>query len=287
MTKPPLFGVSSSMLLQRPLLDALHFARHAGLNGFEVWADHPHAHPDETPADVRATLRRELAEFARVSVHGPLGNASLASINPGIWSESVRQYLAAVELAHDIGAAVLVVHPGDLRDPRFFVDFTRLAEEALGRLARRAEELGVVLAVENCGPYHAGVDRTAADLRSLITRTGSSHVRACLDIGHAAVNRNAAELVELLGTDIVHLHVHDNHGQRDEHLPVGRGTIDFSPLVPILSDFAGLAIAEVVWDEANESETPEEMLRAAQAGWEAVRARAPRGRGVAPIDRPT
>ena len=273
MTKSQLFGVSSSMLLQRPLLDAVRFARRAGLNGFEVWADHPHAHPDETSSDVRATLRRELADFARVSVHGPLGNASLASINPGIWRESVRQYIGAIELAHDVGAAILVVHPGDLRDPRFFADFTRLAQEALGLLARRAEELGVTLAVENCGQYHAGIDRSAADLRSLITQAGSPRVRACLDIGHAAVNRNAAELVELLGRDIVHLHVHDNHGQRDEHLPVGRGTIDFASLAPILAHFDGLTIAEVVWDEAKTTETPEEMLRAAQAGWDAVRVR--------------
>jgi sugar phosphate isomerase/epimerase len=275
------------MLLQRPLLDALDFARRAGLNGFEVWADHPHAHPDETPGDVRATLRRRLADFARVSVHGPLGNTSLASINPGIWRESVRQYVGAIELAHDIGAAVLVVHPGDLRDARFFADFMRLAEEALGRLARRAQELGVMLAVENCGPYHAGVDRTAADLRSLIKRTGSSSVGACLDIGHAAVNRNTDELVDLLGSDIVHLHVHDNHGQRDEHLPVGYGTIDFSPLLPILADFSGLAITEIVWDGTTSVETPEQMLRDAEAGWHAVRARSSSRRGVAPLDRPT
>jgi sugar phosphate isomerase/epimerase len=275
------------MLLQRPLLDAVRFARSAGLNGFEVWADHPHAHPDETSRDMRTTLRRELADFERVSVHGPLGNASLASINPGIWRESLRQYVGAIELAHDIGAAILVVHPGDLRDPRLFADFTHLAEEALGRLARKAEELGVMLAVENCGPYHAGVDRTAADLRSLITGAGSPQVRACLDVGHAAVNRNTAELVALLGKDIVHLHVHDNHGQRDEHLPVGRGTIDFAPLAPILADFGGLAVAEVVWDEAKTTEAPEEMLRAAQAGWEAVRVRPTGVRGVASIDRPT
>jgi len=275
------------MLLQRPLLEAVHFARRAGLNGFEVWADHPHAHPDETSSGSRKTLRRELADFARVSVHGPLGNASLASINPGIWRESLRQYLGAIELASDIGAAILVVHPGDLRDPRFFADFTRLAGEALGRLARKAEELGVMLAVENCGPYHAGVDRSAADLRSLITMAGSPQVRACLDVGHAAVNRNMSELVALLGKDIVHLHVHDNHGQRDEHLPVGRGTIDFAPLAPILADFDGLAIAEVVWDEANATETPEDMLRAARAGWNDVRVRSSALPQVASTDRPT
>src|SRR6266851_4369186 len=270
---PPLFGISSSMLLQRPMSAAIELARRHDLPAFEVWADHPHAHPDETSPDARAALRHELKEFARVSVHGPLGNASLASINPGIWRESLRQHLATVELAHDIGAAILVVHPGDLRDARFAADFTHLAEEALGRLARHAEQLGVTLAVENCGPYHAGIDRRAEDLAALIAHVGSPRLKACLDTGHGAVNGNLADLVRLLGDAIAHLHVHDNHGQRDEHLPVGRGTIDFSVLLPILARFDGMAIAEVVWDARHEGETPEELLHAAHAGWTAVQPR--------------
>jgi sugar phosphate isomerase/epimerase len=284
---PPLFGISSSMLLQRPISDAIELARRHDLPAFEVWADHPHAHPDESSHDARAALRRELAGFTRVSVHGPLGNASLASINPGIWRESVRQYLGAVELAHDIGAAVLVVHPGDLRDARFFSEFRRLSEDALGQLARRAAELGVVLAVENCGPYHAGVDRTAADLASIVRSVGSPQVKACLDTGHAAVNQNAAELVNILGRDIVHLHVHDNYGQRDDHLPVGRGTIDFAPLAPVLVAFDGMAIAEVVWDDGRTAETPDALLVAAQAGWDDVRKRLSGDLGVASVDRAT
>src|SRR5438445_11966994 len=127
----------------------------------------PHAHPDETPADVRKSLRKALADFSAVSIHGPLGNASLASINPGIWRESLRQHLAAVEIASDIGATVLVTHPGDLRDHRFADEFTRLSREALAQLAERGAQLGVTIAVENCGPYHAGIDRTAADLAAL------------------------------------------------------------------------------------------------------------------------
>jgi len=257
-------GVSSSMLLQRPLEDAIEFAKRQGFRAFEVWGDHPHAHPDETPADLRKRLRKVLAAFAAVSMHGPLGNASLASINPGIWRESLRQHLAAVEVASDIGATVLVTHPGDLRDPRFADEFTRLSREALAQLASRGSEVGVTIAVENCGPYHAGIDRTAADLAALVA--SAKELRACLDIGHGAVNGNTAELVSLLGDRIVHLHVHDNHGKRDEHLPMGRGTIDYSVLAPVLEHFEGMAIAEVVWEEGH-AETPEALARAAQDGW--------------------
>jgi len=256
------------MLLQRPLEETIDFAKRQGFRAFEVWGDHPHAHPYETPADLRKRLRPALASFDRVSMHGPLGNASLASINPGIWQESLRQHLAAVEVASDIGATVLVVHPGDLRDPRFASEFTRLSREALARLADRGAELGVTIAVENCGPYHAGIDRTAADHAALVA--SAPGLRACFDIGHGAVNGNSAELVSLLGDAIVHLHVHDNHGKRDEHLPMGRGTIDFSILTPLFARFSGMAIAEVVWEEGH-AETPEALARAAQDAWAKLR----------------
>src|SRR5713101_2898183 len=146
------------MLLERPLDTVIDFAHAQGFRAFEVWADFPHAHPDEMPPDERARTRKALAGFERVSLHGPLGNASLASINPGIWRESLRQHVAAVELAHDLGAGVLVAHPGDLRDHRFRAEARRLSQEALARLAARGQALGVTVAVENCGPYHAGID---------------------------------------------------------------------------------------------------------------------------------
>ena len=93
------------MLLEWPLASVIEFARAQGFRAIEVWADFPHAHPDEMLADERARIRKALTGFERVSLHGPLGNASLASINPGIRSESLREHLAAVELAHDLGAS--------------------------------------------------------------------------------------------------------------------------------------------------------------------------------------
>ena len=261
-----LLGVSSSMLLERPLEQAIAFAVENEFRAFEVWADHPHAHPDETPPEMRRRIRTALDPFERISVHGPLGNASLASINPGIWRESLRQYLAATELAHDLGAAVLVVHPGDLRDQRFKAEFLRLSCEALGKVVERGAQLGVTVAIENCGPFHAGIDQTAADLATIVRSLGP-HGRVCLDTGHAAVNKNAVELVASLGDVIAHFHVHDNHGARDEHLPIGAGSIDFAPYVPILARLEGMAIAEVVWDETRSAEPPETLARATKDGW--------------------
>nr|NIS40833.1 sugar phosphate isomerase/epimerase [Desulfuromonadales bacterium] len=33
---------------------------------------------------------------------------------------------------------------------------------------------------------------------------------------------------------LLHMHLHDNHGDRDAHLPVGKGTFDFQRLFSLL-----------------------------------------------------
>jgi sugar phosphate isomerase/epimerase len=41
------------------------------------------------------------------------------------------------------------------------------------------------------------------------------------------------------------MHIHDNHGKRDEHLPIGQGTIDWKELMTGLSDYKGLMVTEM------------------------------------------
>jgi sugar phosphate isomerase/epimerase len=42
------------------------------------------------------------------------------------------------------------------------------------------------------------------------------------------------EWVEVLGARLMEIHLHDNHGEADEHLPLGQGDIDFASLFSLL-----------------------------------------------------
>lgn len=48
------------------------------------------------------------------------------------------------------------------------------------------------------------------------------------------------EWLKSVSSKLFHLHLHDNHGRADEHLPVGDGTIDFSPLQSHLKGMSDL-----------------------------------------------
>ena len=59
-----------------------------------------------------------------------------------------------------------------------------------------------------------------------------------LDIGHGNIGsprgKRLIRLIEAFPDRIVHLHVSDNFGQRDDHLPIGSGSVRFAKILKAL-----------------------------------------------------
>jgi sugar phosphate isomerase/epimerase len=62
------------------------------------------------------------------------------------------------------------------------------------------------------------------------------NVGVCLDLGHANITVGIPEAIAVLGPRVVSLHVHDNHGMKDEHLWPGDGTVDWPATTKLLSE---------------------------------------------------
>jgi sugar phosphate isomerase/epimerase len=60
----------------------------------------------------------------------------------------------------------------------------------------------------------------------------SPDTRFCLDCGHCNcfADFTPVEFIDRYGEKVVHLHLHDNDGKEDSHLPPGSGSVDFSAL---------------------------------------------------------
>jgi len=76
-------------------------------------------------------------------------------------------------------------------------------------------------------------------LRSFVDETRLAGLRFNFDIGHAhladgAEESRIAESFEPLRELVTGVHVHDNHGEKDEHLPPYEGTIDWAAAVKLL-----------------------------------------------------
>lgn len=87
-----------------------------------------------------------------------------------------------------------------------------------------AKQRGVTLALENTPNEMA----TAANLRHFLVETRLHDLRLCFDAGHANLQEGVAAALEAMGDLVVTTHVHDNHGEKDEHLPPFAGTVDWN-----------------------------------------------------------
>lgn len=139
----------------------------------------------------------------------------------------------ALETADSISFQNMVLHLGERNDgwsPRA-IEYAQTALEHLGAFAR---PMGVRLLVENLTS-----EPTTPEHLLLILESGHlDNVGVCLDLGHANIAAGVPDAVATLGARIASVHVHDNHGVKDEHLWPGDGNIDWPVTVSSLKALA-------------------------------------------------
>jgi sugar phosphate isomerase/epimerase len=79
----------------------------------------------------------------------------------------------------------------------------------------------------------------------MLESIGSHNVGFTLDVGHANTVGLVDEFLDQLNNHISHVHIHDNMGKKDEHLPLGKGSIDWKRVTEKLSDYKGIFVTEM------------------------------------------
>jgi sugar phosphate isomerase/epimerase len=241
----------------------LEIASRAGAQGVELFAARQHfdyasrEHVDEL---ANWFASNTLAPF---SMHAPLfpdremGRAGAPAVNvvhpdKARRIDSMDEIKRALEVAERIHFKNLVLHLGE-RDDKWSPRTMEYAETALEHLGAFARPLGVRLLVENL----VSEPTTPEHLMTILEMGHLPNVRVCLDMGHAHINQSVGEAIATLGDRIVSLHVHDNHGAKDEHLWPGDGTIDWPAAAKALNGLAAkpAAVLEISYalDDTPES----------------------------------
>lgn len=102
-------------------------------------------------------------------------------------------------------------------------------------LASVAEKLGVTVCLENM-PFREFPLSSTESIIALIKDINSPALKFCFDTGHALYyGESVAEAVKTAGSEYLRiLHVHDNCGDEDSHLPPYEGVIDWAEFVETL-----------------------------------------------------
>lgn len=171
------------------------------------------------------------------SIHGPFMDLSPGGVDPRIKEVTRDRFSATLELARFFKPTTIVFHPG-YEDRAFDGAVDLWLESSLNTwrpLVKKAAEMGLILAIENV--YEEG----PGSLRQLLSSVDSPHFRFCFDTGHhhsfSQRKASPAEWMETLGGYLSEVHLHDNHTERDEHLPMGEGGFDFNQFFDLLSRY--------------------------------------------------
>jgi sugar phosphate isomerase/epimerase len=159
------------------------------------------------------------------TVHGLITDVNIASIHDAIRSASVELHHMAVAASAAVGASIYVVHPGFTSWP-FCRDWAMQSlDKSLEELRLMQDEFCIPIAVENMPKSDwLFYPSPGLDLKGLGTT---------LDIGHA---HTCGSLDAFLASqDILHVHLHDNAGSSDDHLPLGQGSIEIGPVLKMIN----------------------------------------------------
>lgn len=201
--------LSTASVFPRRVPYAFEAAAEAGYDGIEVmiWSEESTRNP--------LTLARYAAETGMPvrSLHAPT-----LLVSQRVWGRAPGPKLdRTVEMAQELGAATVVVHPPF----RWQFKYARQFEEQVARLT---ETTGVTIAVENMYPWRGGGREMQAYLPGW-DPADHGYDAVTMDLSHASVaQQDGLELLEIFGDRLRHVHLADGTGSaRDEHLVPGRG----------------------------------------------------------------
>ena len=217
----------------------------AGFTGVEVFCSRGHFdYTSKTEArDLGAAL--DSLGLTLTSLHAPTSRdlsatreggqpLSICEVERVRRIEAMDELKRAIDVAEDLPFPRMIFHMGGTRetaDPRK----RDAAFSSLEHLILHARHVGVTICVENTTSEMGD----PAYLRSFYDETRLTGLRFNFDIGHAhladgpedeRVEKGFAPLRDL----VVGAHIHDNHGEKDEHLPPYDGTIDWEKSIKVL-----------------------------------------------------
>jgi sugar phosphate isomerase/epimerase len=207
------------------LMEPFEYAVANGFDAFEWFPDKKPSGAGWDETDLAPAMRADISQTARsaavrLSVHARW------TINP-LLPDAAPALRREMALAQDLGARVLVLHLYTEAGIPAYVN-------AIAPACAWAAEGALQLAIENTvatspGDFNALFEELRKRDDSTLTHCGM-----CLDIGHAnlcaATRNNYLQFVAQLQphVPIIHLHLHENWGDADSHLPLFTGPAAFT-----------------------------------------------------------
>lgn len=220
----------------KPILDEIDVIVGEAFDFVELTLDPPQAHYSTIRELKQEILARLSDSETSLVCHLPTF-VFTADLTESIRRASLEETILSLETARELDAEKVVVHPGYIGGMGSFVLETsrQYALQSLAAVSEKASELDICLCLENMFPrYQSFVE--PEDFADILRMFPS--LKLTLDTGHANIEDQGGDrLVKYLqqyGNRIGHVHISDNKGKRDDHIPVGEGSVNFKEFISAL-----------------------------------------------------
>ena len=234
------FGLLTNPL--EPVVREVGAIKRLGFDYVEIGIEEPGATPRILlcqKADILSTLAKTRT-FALCHTAYWVG---FGSAHENVRQGWVREGKDMVRVASTLGASLLNFHfysrlgmVGRSESSRevFIRNFTN----SMAELARFAGRRRVELMLENV-PSEAGHPLESIAYFSQVM-SAVPQLKFHFDIAHAFIEnrmKGVKEYLDSFNDRLVHIHIHDNHGKQDEHLPLGHGKLDLRKVIKLLKEY--------------------------------------------------
>jgi sugar phosphate isomerase/epimerase len=245
----PLFALSTASVYPETVAHGFEYAAALGYDAVEVMVS-------IDAQSQSAEKIRKLSEYHEVpvcAVHAPC-----LLITQRVWgTEPWAKLERSAEMAHELGADVVVVHPPFRWQKEYAEGFV----EGIAGLEART---GIAFAVENMYPWRATARREMEVYQPHWDPSREDYANTTVDLSHAATaHSDPVEMARRLGSRLRHVHMTDGSGSaRDEHLVPGRGSQPCGAFLEHLAeqDFRGHIVMEINTRRAGTREAREADL---------------------------
>jgi sugar phosphate isomerase/epimerase len=202
----------------------------------EIGIEGPEGNPD-----IINKKKDEIVKLLERFKQKPIGHTAywidLASDYDYIRRAWIDEAIREIKIARKLGIDIINFHANI--NGMFYGEKRKIVLDnlikSLREIVSHAKGLNVDVMLENT-PLSNGI-HNVDEFKYIIDNVAMLHVH--LDIPHAFTSGGMNSVIDYINTfrdKIIHIHWHDNHGQKDEHLPIGQGFIDHQKAIKALKD---------------------------------------------------
>jgi sugar phosphate isomerase/epimerase len=214
---------ASLFLWEYSVYDIMEMLLEAGIKSVEFWAETPDFWKDRNDAIALAALKEAIFLMSDgCTLHAPVLDLNPASINHNVHEVTIRETLWSLDLAKNIGARVVTIHPGRRtvhraptdEDRDKFLKYLKVCKE-------KADHLNLRLSLENSMPGVQSMCSTPDEMKSVLDKFPGLFFT--FDVVHAfiASSEIAMSFIEELADKMINLHIgapHDGKPHYPSHL---------------------------------------------------------------------